>query len=122
MSNKFKDIDTKNCMYYFFNDIINMKNFEPNNVKIDEKSYKNFLIYYIGYVTIKDSKYVNINSVNSLCLIFDKMNEYFEQINGDKYLALVPINESKEKINKYEELWSKIKELIRSITINSDFV
>ena len=122
MSNKFKDIDTKNCMYYFFNDIINMKNFEPNNVKIDEKSYKNFLIYYIGYVTIKDSKYVNINSVNSLYLIFDKMNEYFEQINGDKYLALVPINESKEKINKYEELWSKIKELIRSITINSDFV
>ena len=121
MSNKFKDIDTKNCMY-FFNDIINMKIFDPNNVKIDEKSYKNFLIYYIGYVTIKDSKYVNINSVNSLYLIFDKMNEYFEQINGDKYLALVPINESKEKINKYEELWSKIKELIRSITINSDFV
>ena len=44
MSNKFKDIDIKNHMYYFFNDIINIKNFDPNKIKIDEKSYKNILI------------------------------------------------------------------------------
>ena len=56
MSNRVKDIDIKNRTYYFFNDIINIKNFDPNNIKIDEKSYKNILIYYIGYVTIKDSK------------------------------------------------------------------
>ena len=42
-------------MYYFFSDIINIKNFNPNNIKTDYKSYKNVLIYYIGYVTIKDS-------------------------------------------------------------------
>ena len=48
MSNKIKDIDIKNRTYYFFNDIINIKNFNPNNIKIDEKSYKNILIYYIG--------------------------------------------------------------------------
>ena len=48
MSNKIKDIDIKNRIYYFFNDIINIKNFNPNNIKIDEKSYKNILIYYIG--------------------------------------------------------------------------
>ena len=63
MSNTVKDIDIKNRTYYFFNDIINVKNFDPNNIKIDEMSYKNILIYYIGYVTIKDSKYVKINSV-----------------------------------------------------------
>ena len=40
----------KNRTYYFFNDIINIKNFDPNNIKIDEKSYQNILIYYIGYV------------------------------------------------------------------------
>ena len=57
MSNKVKDINIKNRTYYFFNDIIYIKNFDPNNIKIDEKSYKNFLIFYIGYVTIKDSKY-----------------------------------------------------------------
>ena len=56
-----KDINIKNRTYYFFNDIIYIENFDPNNIKIDEKSYKNILIYYIGYVTMKDSKYIKIN-------------------------------------------------------------
>ena len=58
MNNKVKEIDIKNQTYYFFDDTINIKNFDSNNIIIDEKSYKNILIYYIGYVTIKDSKYV----------------------------------------------------------------
>ena len=58
---------------------------------------KNILIYYSGYVTIKDSKYAKIYSVNCLYLIFNKVNEYFEENNGNKYLALVPINKTKEK-------------------------
>ena len=37
MSNKVKDIDMKNCTYYFFNDIINIKSFDPNNIKLNEK-------------------------------------------------------------------------------------
>ena len=41
-------------------------------------------------------------------------------MNGNKYLTLVPTNESKEKIKKYEELWSEIRDLIRLITKNSD--
>ena len=55
--------------YYFFDDIINIKNFDPNSIKIDEKSYRNIFIYYIGYMTIKGLKYVKINSVNPLYLI-----------------------------------------------------
>ena len=85
MSNKIKDIDIKNHTYYFFDDIINIKNFDPNNIQIDEKSYKNILIYYIGYVTIKDSKHLKINSVNPLYLIFGKVNGYFEEIKKSKY-------------------------------------
>ena len=54
MSNKVKDIDIKNHTHYFFNDIINIKDFDPNNIKINGKSYKNIFIYYIGYVTIKE--------------------------------------------------------------------
>ena len=96
MSNKIKDINIKNRTYYFFNYIINIKNFDPHNIKIDEKSYKSILIYYIGYVTIEDSKYIKIN-VNPLYLIFDKVNGYFEEIIGNKYLTIVPTNESKEK-------------------------
>ena len=77
MSHKVKDIDIKNLTYYFFNDIISIKNFDSNNVKLDEKSYKNILIYYIGYVTIKCSKYVKIYSVNPLYLIFRNVNGHF---------------------------------------------
>ena len=54
MSNKTKDIGKKSHTYYFFDDIINIKNFDPNDIKIDEKPWKNIYIYYIGYVTIKD--------------------------------------------------------------------
>ena len=101
MSNKVKDININNHIYYLFNDIINIKNFDLNKIKIDEQSYKNIFIYYIGYVTIKDSKYVKNNCVNPLYLIFSKVNWYFKEVNKNKYLTLVLTNESKEIIKKY---------------------
>ena len=55
-------------------------------------------------------------SINPLYLIFSKLNGYFEKINGNKYLTPVRTNESKEKTKNYEELWIKIRDLIRSIT------
>ena len=61
MSDKVKDMSIKSCSYCFFDDFISIKNFDSNNIKIDKKSYKKILIY---YVTIKDSKYVKINSIN----------------------------------------------------------
>ena len=64
----------KNHKYYFFDDIINIKNFHLNNIKTDEKSYKNTVIYYSGYITIKNLKYVKVNSVNPLYLIFTNVN------------------------------------------------
>ena len=48
-----KQIDIKNRTYYFYNDIIDLKNFDTRLLKIDKKSYKNIDIYYIGYITIK---------------------------------------------------------------------
>ena len=120
MSNKVKDIDIKNHAYYFFDDIINIKNFDLNKNKIDEKSYRDILVSYIGYVMIKDQKDVKINNVNPLQLIINKVNGYFEETNTNKYLTLVFVNDSKEKIEKYKELWIKIRDLIRSITKNLD--
>ena len=72
MSNKVKDVNIKKRTYYFFNDIIDIENFDSNNIKIDEKSYKNILIYYIGYVTIK--KYVKIYSIYLLYFILRYIN------------------------------------------------
>ena len=71
-------------------------------------------------MTIKDSKYVKINNVNPLCLIINKVNGYFEEINGNKYLTLARTKKSKEIIKKHWKLWSKIRDLVRSITQNSD--
>ena len=48
------------------------------------------------------------------------MNGCFKKINESKYLALVRNNESKEKNKKHEELWSKTRDLIRSMTKKSD--
>ena len=103
--------------YDFFNDIIYIENFTLSNIKIDEKSYKTILIYYIGYVTIK--KDLEIYNVNPLYLIFSKVNGYFEEINRNKYQTVVPANEQR-KNKKYTELWIKIRDLIRSITKNVD--
>ena len=50
---KVKQIEIKNWTYYFYNDKINLKNFEQNLLKVDRKSYKNIGIYDIGYITIK---------------------------------------------------------------------
>ena len=36
-----KEINIKNQTYYFFNDMINIKDFDPNLLKIDKTSYKN---------------------------------------------------------------------------------
>ena len=44
MSNKVKDMKVKNRTYHFFCDIMDKENFDPNNIKIDEKSYKNIPI------------------------------------------------------------------------------
>ena len=43
----------KNHINYIFDDVMNIKELNPNNIKIDEKSYRNILIYYIANVTKK---------------------------------------------------------------------
>ena len=67
-------------------------------------------------MTIKDLKFLKINSANTLHLIFNKVNGYFEEIKGNKYSMLVCTNESKGKSKKFDKQWSKIRDLIRSKT------
>ena len=72
-----KQINIKNRTYYFYNDMINIKNFDPNLLKIDKKSFKGIGIYNIGYImTKKIDDYKNINSVNPLYLIIDHASGY----------------------------------------------
>ena len=66
MSNKVKEIHIKNRTCYFLDDIINMKNLDPNKIKIDKKSHEDIFIYCIGYLTLINLSYIKINSVNPL--------------------------------------------------------
>ena len=67
---KVKELNIKNRTYYYFNDIIDIKDFQSNLLKIDKKQYKDIDIYYIGYITIKTfGDCENIHSVNPLYLI-----------------------------------------------------
>ena len=52
---KVKKLDIKNQTYYYFNDIINVKDFHSNLLRIDKKWYKDIDIYYVGYITVKKS-------------------------------------------------------------------
>ena len=70
-----KQIDIKNRTYYFYNDMINIKKFDSNLLKIDKKSYKDIGIYNIGYITIK-KYYENIYSVNPLYLTITRASGY----------------------------------------------
>ena len=71
-------------------------------------------------MTVKNLTYVKINNVNYLYLIIDRINWYIEESNEDTYLMLVFTDESKDSLKKYEKLWSKIGDLIRTITTKSD--
>ena len=92
-----KQINIKNQTYYFYNDIIDLENFDSSVLKLDKKSYKNIGIYNIGYITIKKIYYCeNFNSVNPLYLRIPHASEYIEEINGNKYLIFESTDGNKE--------------------------
>ena len=96
-----KQINIKNRTYYFYNDIVDIENFDSSMLKLDKKSYKDIGIYNIGYITIKkigDCK--NINSVNPLYLRITHASGYIEEINGDKYIIFDSTDENKKLLKK----------------------
>ena len=82
---EFEKINIKNRTYYFYNDQIDLKDFDASLLKIDKKDYKDIDIYYTGYVTVKKiANYDNINSVNPLYLMINEMIGHSEGKNGNK--------------------------------------
>ena len=80
---KIRQINIKNRTYYFYNDQINLKDIDAKMLKINKKNYKKVDVCYIGYVTVKKiANYNNINSVNPLYLMIDKMSGHFEEKSG----------------------------------------
>ena len=100
--------------YYIFNDMINIKNFDPNLLNINKISFDNTdaVICNIKYITMKSLDHENIDSENVLYIIFNNVDGYIidgdsikcnsnkcsfiEESNGDKSLILASTNKNKK--------------------------
>ena len=106
---KVTDLNIKNKTYHFFNDMVDIKDFQSNLLTIDKKPHKDFDIYYVGYITIKEiGDYNHIRSINPLYQIFNSATGYFKEENEKKYSIL-------DSTEKYEEVFSDIKSEIGTI-------
>ena len=120
-----KEINIKNRAYYFFNDMINIEDFDPNLLKIEKKSYKNINIHYIGYITMKNFNYVIIKCVKPMYLIISKVDGCIEGKNGNKYSILNSAElrfkiKTKKYLKKHTELWDGIENEIETINVNKE--
>ena len=112
-----KQIDIKNWTNYFYNDIIDLENFDSSLLKLDKQSYKNIGIYNIGCIAnkkIADCK--NIYSVNPLYLRITHTSRYIEEINENKYLIFDSIDENKELLKKYNDVFNGIMGKIKEVS------
>ena len=111
-----KQINIKNRTYYFYNDIIDLKDFDAKLLKIDKKSYKNIDIYYIGYITIKKiDDCENIYSVNPLYLIIGKVDGHIEEKNGSKYLVFDSTDENRQVLKNTLNFGMVLRNEIKTI-------
>ena len=113
---KVKQINIKNQTHYFYNDITDFENFDSSLLKLDKKSYKDNGIYNTGYITIKkigDSK--NIYSVNPLYLRIIHASGYIEEKVVNKYLIFDSVDENKELLQKYNDVFNGIMSKIKEV-------
>ena len=108
-----KQMNIKNRTYYFYNDMINVKDFHPKLLKLDKKSFKNISIYYIGYITKKDE--YKINSVNPLYFLAGEIDGFVEEKERNKYLNIAFTDSNSEVLKIYAEVGSGIKDQIKKI-------
>ena len=81
-----KQVNIKSKTYYFYNDLTNIKDFDPRLLKLDKKTSMGLIIYYIGYVTEKPE--YRINKVNPIYLMINRIDGFIEEKEGDKYLNI----------------------------------
>ena len=104
-----KEINIKEGTYYFYNDIIDLKTFDSNNLKLDKKTYKVLDIFSIGYVTIKKiGDCYDVNSAHPLYLRINNASGYIKEVNKDKYFIFDDTYKDKELLEKYNNVFSRI--------------
>ena len=111
-----KEINIENRTDYFYNNIIDLKTFDSNNLKLDKKKYKDIDIYNIGYVTIKkNGDFYDVNSVNLLYLRIDNGSGYIKEVIKDKFLVFNVTDKNKELLKRYDDVFNGIMGKIKKI-------
>ena len=97
--------------------MISVKKFDPSFLNISKISFKSIdaVIYSIRYITMKSLDHVNIDSANSIYLVFNNVDGYIEESNGNKYLIFASTNKNKEILKNNTELWNEIDNQIETI-------
>ena len=111
-----KQLNIKSIIYYFYNGLIKLFDFDPNVLKLDKKTFKDIDIYYIGYFA-KKVEY-KTNTVNPLYLLIYKIDGFVEEKRGNKDLNIAFIDNNDEVLKKYKEALSGIKSCIEKINNN----
>ena len=102
-----RQLNIEGRTYYFYNDLIIIKNFNINNLKLDKRGVLSNDVYYIGYITKKPQW--NVNSLNPLYLMINKVKGHFEEVDG----YLIISSENGDIMQKYQEVFDEIKEIIK---------
>ena len=79
-NDKLKEIDIKNCTFYYFNDVVKTEDFDLDNILIDEKLFENILVKNILYKSLID--------FNPLRIRFDKIDGFIRVYDETRYLVL----------------------------------
>ena len=101
-----KPINIKNRTYYFYNDIIDLDEFDVSKIKVDKKDFDDIDIYCLGYEHKKKISECNvINRVNPLYLRIVHINRQFEKGKDDMwYLIISGDDDVKIKIKLQKKL------------------
>ena len=108
-----KKITIKNRTYYFYNDIINLDEFDESKIKVDKKDFNDTDIYYLGYAHKKKIPECNvINSVNPLYLRITNINGQFEKGRDDAWYPVISYKDDvyKKLVDILESIKKKITE------------
>ena len=102
-----RQINIENRQGYFFNDMKNINDFDPSLLNVDVISFKSdeLIMYDIKHIK-------NLNSLNTLYLVFNNLDAYIEESGGNRYLIFASTEKNEIMLKNYIELWDEIKEQI----------
>ena len=95
--NNLKKSNVENHTCYYFDDIIQIEDFDFENILLDQKLYKNILFNDISYETFIGAKPLRVR--------FHKVDRFFRVYDETKYLVLLGPE-------KYDAIYNRIRYLI----------